>query len=241
MRIALCDDEILLVQSYAEMIRKWSQKTECPCEINTFCSPKNLLLELQDGYLYDLLLLDIEMPGMNGMELARAVRQIDHSVMIVFLTNYDHFVFEGYEVGAFRYLLKPEAEEKLYPLLNHVAAEREQDKEYLLVHSGGREERLDLCAILYLEASRHDTVLHTKEGEQLLKLPISKLAGLLPENFRFSHRSFMVNLQYLERLSKTECLMSNEDRVPVSRASYGALNEAFIAYYKKRSGIGDTE
>ena len=241
MRIALCDDEISLVQSYAGIIREWSQKTGYPCEISTFCSSRNLLFEFQDGYRFDLLLLDIEMPEMNGMELARAIRQIDRRVMIVFLTNYDNFVFEGYEVGAFRYLMKSEAEKKLFPLLDHVAAEQGQEKEYLLIRAGGGEERLELSSLLYLEASKHDSILHAKEGDRLLKLPISKLAELLPENFLFSHRSFIVNLQYLERLSKTECLMSNGASVPVSRAAYGALNEAFIAFYKKLKGIGDTE
>lgn len=239
MRIALCDDEISLAQSYAGIIRKWSQKTGYPCEISTFSSSRNLLFEFQDGYCFDLLLLDIEMPEMNGMELARTIRQIDRRVMIVFLTNYDNFVFEGYEVGAFRYLMKSEAEEKLSPLLDHVASEQGQEKEYLLIRAGGGEERLELSSILYLEASKHDTILYTKEENRLLKLPISKLAELLPENFLFSHRSFIVNLQYLERLSKTECLMSNAATVPVSRAAYGALNEAFIAYYKKLKGIGD--
>lgn len=235
-RIALCDDEAALMQSYAGMIREWSDRTGCPCEISTFNSSRNLLLEFRDGYFFDLLLLDIEMPEMNGMELAREIRQTDRKVIIVFLTNYDNFVFEGYEVGAYRYLMKSKAAEKLGGLLDDVA-EREQEMEYLLVRAGGCDERLELSGILYLEASRHDTLLHTRDGERLLKMPIHKLAELLPENFLFCHRSFMVNLQYLERLSKTECLMYSGETVPVSRAAYGPLNEAFIGYYKKREGI----
>lgn len=180
MRIALCDDEISLAQSYAGRIREWALRTGHSCEISILCSPKELLFESQDGCFYDLLLLDIEMPGMNGLELARAIWQTDRKVMIVFLTNFENFVFQGYEVGAFRYLMKAEVPRKLDALMDAAAAEWEEEKEYLLLRAGGGEERLELTELLYLEASRHDTILHTLTGERLLKYPISGLAARLP-------------------------------------------------------------
>lgn len=236
-RIALCDDEASLAQSYAGMIREWALRRGHSCEISILCSPEELLFESQDGCFYDLLLLDIEMPGMNGLELARRIRRTDRKIKIVFLTNYENFVFQGYEVGAFRYLMKAEISGKLDSLMDAVAEEWEEEKEYLLIRAGGGEEKLELTEILYLEASRHDTILHTLEGERLLKFPISGLAAQLPGYFVFSHRSYLVNLRHLERLSRTECLMHGGDRVPVGRAAYGALNEAFIAHYKRRKDI----
>lgn len=237
MRVALCDDEVSLAQSYAGRIREWALRTGHSCEISILGSPKELLFEVQDGCLYDLLLLDIEMPGMNGLELARVIRRTDRKVMIVFLTNYENFVFQGYEVGAFRYLMKTEIPGKLDALMDAAAAQWEEEKEYLLLRAGGGEERLELTEILYLEASRHDTILHTLTGERLLKFPISGLAARLPEYFVFSHRSYLVSLRYVEKLSRTECLMQGGTQVPVGRAFYGALNEAFIDHYKKLRDI----
>lgn len=237
MRIALCDDEEALAQSYAGEIQKWADQTGRFCQVSLFASPQALLFECQEGCPFHLLLLDIEMPGMNGMELARALRRRERSVVIAFLTNYDHFVFEGYEVGAFRYLMKSQVKEKLRPLLEDAAALWEQEKEYLLVSAGGGMERLELNDIVYLEASRHDTILHTAGGSRLLRMPISRLAGQLPGYFVCAHRSFLVNLHYLERLSRTECVMSGGACVPVGRKAYGALSDAFIAYYKEQEGL----
>lgn len=238
MRIALCDDEPATAQVFAELIRSWSGLRDCPCEITAFSSAKALLFEAQGSFAFDLILLDIEMPGMNGMDLAKEIRRLDGEVPIAFLTNYQDFVFEGYEVGAFRYILKTQAEEKLFPMLDEVQKKLEQTKNYLLVKAQGEDIRLDLNGIMYLEAQKHDTAVHMGEKTFMLRQPISGLAGLLGEGFAAAHRSYIVNLDYVERLSRTECRMTNGECVPVSRGAYARLNEAFISHYKAARGLG---
>lgn len=232
MRIALCDDNPTLTRTFTELIMSWSAGSGCKCQVVCFHSPKELLFETQGTYPFELMLLDIEMPDMSGMELARIIRRTDQKVLIAFLTNYADFVFDGYEVGAFRYLLKAQANEKLFPLLDEAGTKLEREKHYLLVKAQGEDIRLELTEILYLEADRHDTIIHMEKESRLLKLPISKLSPLLGEAYAMAHRSYIVNLEYVERLSRKECLMSNGERVPVSRGAFGSLNCAFISYYK---------
>ena len=228
MRVAVCDDEATLGLFY----KKLMEESVSGCQVELFRSPKEFLFETQGSYPFDLIFLDIEMPDMNGMELARRIRTTDETVPIVFLTNYADFVFDGYEVGAYRYLMKENAAEKLGGLLQEIGRKQEEKKEYLLVRSGGEDVRLTLSEIYYLEASKHDTVVHGSKGEQLLRLPISKLVPQLPEYFAAAHRSYLVNLSYVERVSRTECGLMGGECVPVSRGAFEALNEAFLEFYK---------
>lgn len=231
MRVAVCDDEASLGLYYKQLM----EESVSGCQVELFCSPKEFLFETQGSYPFDLIFLDIEMPDMNGMELARRIRTTDQTVPIVFLTNYADFVFDGYEVGAYRYLMKETAPEKLGELLREVGRKQEEKKEYLLVRSGGEDVRLTLSEIYYMEASKHDTVVHGRGGELLLRLPISKLARKLPEYFAAAHRSYLVNLSYVERISRTECGLVGGDCVPVSRGAYESLNQAFLEFYRRRN------
>jgi len=247
MKIAYCDDEQVQLDYLEKHIREWSVKSGISCDFAGYESAKELLFEHPERIPFDLLILDIDMQGMDGMELARNIRMRDKSVPILFLTNRKEYVFEGYEVNALRYLLKPVTAEKLEPVLAELSKGGTEEKRYLIENIDGENRKIALTDILYAEAEGHYVHLHTIEGEFSYKKNISELekeiaelfadalgsAERKPQMFISTHRSFLVNLGRVERVQRTDCVLEDGSSVPISRNSYKAVNEAFISFYKE--------
>lgn len=235
MRIVICDDEPALTELVERLIGRWSGVHDRPCLVRAFASGEELLFETAGSYPFDLILLDIDLGGGNlgGLELAGRIRQTDGQVALAFLTNHPGYVFAGYEVSALRYLMKPVAEENLFPLLDLVLARIGRVSRYLVVAVDGEPRRLEADSILFLEARGHTVLLETENGPVAVKEPLSALSRRLGEDFVPAHRSFLVNLRRVERVGRTECLLEGNRSVPVSRGAWEKLNRAFIDYYRE--------
>ena len=235
MRIAICDDEGTLAELVEQLARRWGMERDHPCFVRTFASGEELLFETAGSYPFDLILLDIDLGGgkLSGLELARNIRETDVRVPLAFLTNYPDHVFEGYEVAALRYLMKPVTEENLFPLLDLALERIGRVSRYLVLEVDGEQRRVDEDSIFYLEAKRHTVLLETETGPIIVKISLSALAHRLGADFVSTHRSFLVNLRYVERVGRTECLLEGGRSVPVSRGAWEKLNRAFIDYYRE--------
>ena len=233
LRVAVCDDEPALAAQLEGLIGNWSLRRGCPCRADGFTSGEAMLFDIAEGCPYDLLLLDIEMDGMDGMTLARKIRETGGRTPLAFLTNHPGYVFQGYEVSALRYLLKPVKAEELYALLDLVREERRREPDWLLLTVDGVQRRVDRAEIIYLEAQGHAVRVRTADGELTAKASFSALSGQMGKGFVPPHRSYLVNLRYVERVSRTDCFLENGERVPVSRGAWEGLNRAFIDYYRE--------
>ena len=234
MRLAYCDDEKIQLEYMQQLAENWAKQMGASLTYCAYKSAEELLFENTEGYPFDLLILDIDMQGMDGMALARKIRTKDAKIPIVFLTNKREYVFEGYEVQALRYLLKPMTEEKLFPLLNEVCASSKEDVQSLIVSVDGEHCKIAVSDILYLEADGHYVRIHTVKRDYMVKRALTELAGELADGFVSTHRSYLAHLSHMERVQRTECILSDGSSVPVSRNSYKAVNEAFIRYWKDR-------
>ena len=240
MRLAYCDDEEIQLEYMQRLAEHWAKQTGVSLTYCAYKSAEELRFENTEGYPFDLLILDIDMqgmdgmPGMSGMELARKIRTKDSRIPILFLTNKREYVFEGYEVQALRYLLKPISEEKLFPLLNEVCATAREEVQSLIVPADGEHCKIAVADILYLEAEGHYVRIHTVKRDYTVKRAFAELTGELTNGFVLTHRSYLVHLRHVERVQRTECILSDDSSVPVSRNSYKAVNEAFIGYWKDR-------
>ena len=234
MRIALCDDETALSMQLEALIDSWSKQQNHPCLIKAFTSGEELLFETTGSYPFDLLLLDIDLGSGNlsGLDLARKIRETDARVPLAFLTNHPGHVFEGYEVSALRYLMKPVTAEHLFPLLDLALERIGRASRYLVLEVDGEQRRVEEDAILYLEARGHTVLLETAHGSLPVKTALSTLTRQLSTDFVPTHRSFLVNLRHVERVARTECLLEGGHTVPVSRGAWEKLNRAFINYYR---------
>lgn len=231
MRLAYCDDEEIQLEYAQKLAETWAVRYGEPMTYLAYKSAKELLFENMDSYPFDLLILDIDMDGMNGMELARKIREKDAKLPILFLTNRKEYVFEGYEVQALRYLLKPLDEEKLFPILDELCTMEKKEKEYVILSIAGENIKLEQDEILYVEVNGHYLMIHTAKDVYEVKMSLAEMSETLTDAFVATHRSFMVNLEHVERVMRTECLLSDGSSVPISRNCYKAVNEAFIRNY----------
>ncbi len=233
MRIALCDDEPVFLEECRRVIALWAAESGEPCDVRAFVGAQALLFETQGEYPFDLMLLDVEMPGMDGLALARRIRETDERVRLAFLTQHTDYLMEGYEVGAMRYVIKAQVAGKLPALLGDVCAKLTRAPEYILVTVEKECVKLDAGKIVYVEAQGRDTLLHLTDGTLALRMPFARFTRELPAGFAAAHRSYVVNLTHVEALSKTQCRLAGGESVPVSRACYAPLNQAFLAYYRE--------
>lgn len=235
MRVAICDDEKALTLQVEQLAGCWGGERNRPCSVCTFVSGEELLFESAGSYPFDLILLDIDLGGgkLSGLDLARKIRETDQRVALAFLTNYPGHVFEGYEVAALRYLMKPVTAENLFPLLDLALDRIGRVSRYLVLEVDGEQRRVEEDSIVYLEARGHTVLVETVTEPIIVKAAFSTLTRQLGADFAPTHRSFLVNLRYVERVGRTECALEGKRSVPVSRGAWGKLNQAFIDYYRE--------
>lgn len=116
-RIAICDDEQLDIKYIKELLHIWQEETNISLQIETFTSAESFLFNYAEDKLYDIILLDIELGGMDGVTMAKKIRKENKTVQIIFISGYSDYIAEGYEVEALHYLLKPVNKEKLFSVL----------------------------------------------------------------------------------------------------------------------------
>lgn len=169
------------------------------------------------------------MQGLNGLETARRLRKKDTHAYLVFLTNDPSFVFEGYEVDAVRYWLKPVQEDKLCQLLDQLEA----PKAYLLWSIDGELRKLYEEDIYYLESDAHYVRCHHCKGIFRMKGSFQKVCAELSGDFLNCHRSYCVNLNHIHALRKDGCMLDNEECIPVSRGMKQRVQEEIMKRCKR--------
>lgn len=232
LRILFCDDEPAQEFYFREALKIWEEKRKDTVSVRMFHSAEEVLFELGDTVPYDLLVLDIQMQRMNGMELARAIREKDRKVAIAFVTNDPGFVFQGYEVEAAGYLMKPVQPEQLCDLLDRIVEKKGREQRYLIFRHAGEDCRLAEDEILYLESDGHYLRIHGTGQVYEIKGKLQETARSLEgEGWIWPHRSYFVNLDFVEKITRTECVLENQERIPVSRNRYREVSQAFLDYY----------
>lgn len=226
-RFAICDDEAEYAGYIEQLALRWGQRTGNPVETERFPSAESFLFRYEERRDFDILLLDIEMTGMDGVELARTVRQWDEDVQIVFITGYTDYIAEGYEVSALHYLMKPVNEEKFDQVLTRAVSRLARNEPYLLLELPGETVRVPLPEIRYLDVQQNYVTVHGKR-DYTLKRPLAEFEAALDRRFYRVGRSCIVNLAYIRRVARTEVELTGGERLPLPRGQYEKLNRAII-------------
>ena len=197
MRIAVCDDEEKFRNQAREMVDKLAGSLDV---IVDAYSDGRKLLEAFDKNPYDVLFLDIEMPAMDGITLAKKLRERSDSIYIVFLTGHVEYALEGYEVNALRYLTKPVQEEKLREVLRFVM-DNSKSKRQLMIREDGEELLLNVADIIYFEAQNQYIMIYTTEGNHLVRYNIGDFEEQLKNDGFFRiHRGYLISLAKVKKL-----------------------------------------
>lgn len=234
MIIGLCDDDKTQLNYLSALIDTWAKEKNIFYEFKTYHSAEELLFENMESYPFDVLILDIQMGEMNGIELAKKIRTQDENLMIIFLSGVKDYVLDGYEVNAFRYILKPVKVDKLCLLLDEVNNRLKRiSKKYYIFNYCGDLIKLEHSEILYIESLKHYVNMVTLDKSYEIKSTITQvISNLGSEEFFNIHRSYIVNLKHVEKINKSSCMLSNGVEIPISRSNYKDFNEAFIKYYR---------
>ncbi len=237
-KAAICDDEPAELQYLSGLVRSWARQGGNSVSLSLFPSGEAFWFQYEEEKDFDLLLLDIEMGEMNGVELARRIRRENADVQILFITAWPDFMAEGYEVSALHYLMKPVREEKLFSVLERAAANLKKAERYEIFHTGGETVRISLEEIVSVEAFSHEVEVVVREGSYRVEETLSGLEKRLGEGFVRCHRSYLAALKYIRKITRTDVVMDTGARIPLSRRRYDAVNQAFIRYYRQEGGDG---
>lgn len=230
-RMAICDDSPADRHYVMDLAHRWAEHAGHMLLADSFPSAESFLFHDAEKGDYDILLLDIEMGAMDGVALARQIRARDATVQIVFITGFADFIAEGYEVAALHYLMKPVREDKLFSVLDRAVAALSRAEPALLLPVDGEMRRVPISQIQYVEAFAHSVSI-TMDGDVLqVKLPISEVEKMLDSSVIRCHRSYLVGLKYIARLSRTEVILDSGQHLPLSRSAAPLVHKAFIAYY----------
>lgn len=227
-KIALCDDEAEMLEYISGLVASWAASRKIPIDTESFPSAEAFLFQYQENKSYDILLLDIEMSGMDGVTMAKAVRREDEAVQIIFITGYSDYILEGFEVAALHYLMKPVNREKLFSVLDRAVEKLQKNERKLTLELPDELVRVPLYEIRYLDVRQNYVTVHAK-GNYTLKKPLGEFERELDERFFRTGRSCIVNLAYVQRVTRTEVYLDGGDIVPLSRGLYDAINRAIIA------------
>ena len=227
MRIAVCDDEIMWMEETKKRLEQIYVSLDLLVE--TFSNGK-MLLEQAKSVSFDLVILDIEMPEIDGLQVARSLRSMGLATEIVFLTSHVEYALEGYEVQALRYLTKPVDAEKLAEIIQYLL-EKEKKQKRIVIQSEGETVSLLLSDIYYLEVQNHDVLFVTEKASWKTRGRMGEYEKAY-ESYGFVriHRGYLVNLAYVTRLREREVHLSDGSILPVSRTKEKAVKEALQTY-----------
>ena len=237
--IVLVDDEQLQLDYMQKLIEQAADSLKIEVAIHQYLSGEAFLFALEDYPAWNLAFLDIEMAKLNGMEVARIVREKALDLELVFATAYAEYAIEGYEVQALDYLLKPINVEKITRVLTRYLEELPEEAAYIIVDVAGQPLRLNLDDVIYVEADGGEVMVVLEEKRFSIKMSLTEFEKLLDDRFVSTHRSYLVNLQYVSRLLKKDVALHNGDMIPLSRRRAKDVQTAFIAHYKGSVFYGD--
>ena len=234
MRIAICDDERNIQKLIANKIKKQYREAE----IIPFSSGEELLLSEKQ---IDILFLDIQMNGKNGMETAKELRKKDKKVIIIFVTAMEDYVFQAFDVGAFHYLVKPIDDEKFADVLCKAVEEwksqsvhiREPEEKYMMINNGGVHRKVIIEDIVYAEVFNRKVVIHKLNDEIEYYGKLSDLEALVGDNFFRPHRAYLINLKYVEKYNATTIYLE-KGTVLMAKQNYPEFVKRYMKYNQRR-------
>lgn len=225
MIIAICDDEHYYRDLMIHHAQSWAQQyDDIPLTIKTYETAESLYDDWTHGICFDILFLDIQLSHMSGLDLAHAIRRSDPYIPIVFVSAHEHFAASGYEVDAYRFLIKPFTPQAVYTCLDHTRMHLNSKNAFdFYVTRDGINIRLQQRDILVIACSNHHAIFtmqpHDEHYSLRMKGSFDDLIQSLEAPFLIRcHSSYVVNAMYVKSFTRTDIFMANGQKIPISRS-----------------------
>jgi len=228
-QIAVVDDEKII----REQIRKLAEKKRMESWVDTYSSGEEFLIAKKD---YDIIFLDIQMDGMNGIEVAKKIREGNAESVLIFITGIKEYVFEAFDVSAFHYLLKPIEEKKFCEVLERAVAEAEKlcrrGTEQLFIKTRNRNIILNQSSILYIENRGKKVEIHTIEDVIEMYAAMRELEKQLGAGFYRCHRGYLVNMAFITEYSSDNITLQNGESIFLAKERYSEFVKVYMCYLR---------
>ena len=231
MNIAVVDDEELILKQIGGLIEKQMPN----CCLDTYVTGDE---SLGAGKRFDIVFLDIQMDGMDGIETAKRLRKRQDDIVLIFVTGNREYVFDALDLYAFHYLLKPVDENKFREVLERAAGEVEKKKEKRGLFIKKRNLMLDQADILYIESRAKKVEIHTDGSKDIIEIyaTMEELEGQLGEDFYRCHRAYIVNMAHITEYDNDSITITNGDKIYLTKKKYGDFVKTYM-WYLQNGGI----
>ena len=232
MQIAICDDEVSMVQILEKKIKKLLPDAV----IDKYLSGDELIAS---GSKPDILFLDIQMPGMDGMETAKVLRQDNEDMILVFVTAAEAYVFQAFDVGAFHYLVKPFSDEKFKEVVTKAvhnikrSSRLEKDKKYIMVQTAGSHIKIFLRDIVYAEVYNRKVIIHTRSTDIEYYGKLQELSDMAGTDFFRTHRAYLIHFKYVEKYDAT-CVTMKNGTALIAKKNYPEFVKQYLKYNQRK-------
>ncbi|WP_418969095.1 LytR/AlgR family response regulator transcription factor [Alloscardovia omnicolens] len=228
LNVAVVEDDDKAARTLADFLSTFSQSQGTQFKITRFTDPTVLLEDYKP--VWDIVFMDIEMPNMNGMDAAYALRALDQKAVLIFVTNMAQFAAKGYEVNALDYIIKPYMYADFERKIARAVAVCNSAADSIVITFRGSGQRVRVRDIEYIEVRRHTVQYHTEQAVLSSTGSLQKLQEVLePKGFLRCSKAFLVNPHHVMSVSSTELIVSSGDRVPVGRAYHKSFMQGFAA------------
>lgn len=258
MTIVICDDDKAVQEMMRRKIGKICAEVKTACQIICCDSGEDVLRQEPAP---DILFLDIQMSGRNGMDIAKELRVYHKGMVLIFVTALSEYVYDAFDVGAFHYLVKPFSDNKLEEVLTRALQQCEWQRKNetnrraepvktdgcdgreaftdktraILVKRGGISTKVQLEDIIYAEVFNRKVTLHTTVGEIEYYGKLTELSEQVGEDFYRTHRAYLINLKYVEKYNATTIWME-KGKVPVSKKHFAGFVQRYMQYINRKRG-----
>ena len=232
MKIAICDDEKQFIDAICPLLKQWAARNAIKLTLHCFTNGDDLIAAHRNICM-DLIILDIIMPLLNGMDTARELRNDNQTVPIIFLTSTREYAVDSYEVKAFHYLIKPVDEDKLFRTLDDFLKTIALPQNLFTAQTDKGFCKIVLDDVEYLEAQNKEVLVHLSNGRTIvIRELFSKCAEMFSHENGFfrCHRSYIVNLNCIEQFSKKDIITNSDTVIPISRNNFATFKETYFKH-----------
>lgn len=240
-KIAFCDDELSTLNELHILLDQYRIERNKDITYAAFQSPLELIAGIEKGIRFDILFLDVIMPGENGINTAKEIRQHDNSVKIIFLTSSSEFAVQSYTVNAYFYQIKPMWKESFFKLMDAVIDDCEKmQQNSLILRCKSGITRIDLDKLEYCEVKRRNLSFHMKDGTVVESTGnLDDLCNEMTqyENYLRPHRSFLINMEYVRNISYKSITMESLAEIPIPHGKCSEIKRLYLEYAFDRKQV----